>query len=171
MGRPEKEARDERLKQQQERITVYSSLPYQTFMVHAIKAPVVEGVFTIFSPTANKAQKTQAMLKAYRGLKAFEDKFPEPQHGNEPTTGLPYAWHPNSHALIDLRDEFFKHCHLNDGRCRLLRTFINAVIIIYDYDPPYRMMIDWWAQQLNIQNWRFDMPVTVVNHNWEWWTP
>ena len=138
MGRLEREARDRRVEEQKKRHTVFASLPYQTFMVHAIKKPLLKLV-TLFA-----------------------DKFPEPTEEN--------TWHPNSHRLIKGRDEFFKHCvGLAPERLKLLRAGINFVIVIYDYDPPYRMMIDWWAKQLKIENWDYDVPITIVNHNWSWW--
>lgn len=137
MGRLEQEARDERVKQQKKRMTIFASLPYQTFMVHALKAPLV------------------------KLINLFVDKFPEPTKEN--------TWHPNSHRLIEIRDEFFKHCFLHESKLKILRAGINFAIVIYDYDPPYRMMIDWWAKQLKIQNWNYDMPITITGRNWSWW--
>jgi hypothetical protein len=169
MGRLEKEARDERVRQQMARQTVYTSLPYQTFMVHAIKAPMLENLMAIISPEATTQDRVKAMLRIRKILELFNDKFPEPQIEIHPETGLPYVWHPNSELLIKYRDEFFTHCHLGGMREKFLRMGINFLIIIYDYDPPYRMMIDWWAERL-IQGWRLDIPITVHPHAWAWWT-
>ncbi len=151
------------MRQYQERMTVFSDLPHQTFMVHGIKAPLMEGVMELLTPGRNTGDNFKSMYKIARSLKGFEKNFPEPTQEN--------TWHPNSHILINIRDEFFKHCQLDERRRRLLRLAINFVIAIYDYDPPYRMMIDWWAQQLKIQNWRYDVPVKLINYNWTWWKP
>lgn len=148
------------------RKTVYSSLPYQTFMVHGIKASMMEAFVYLTSPEYDKATKLKALLHAGRALRNFELKFPEPQKGIHPESGLPYVWHPNSIRLIELRDKFFEHCQLDAGRRRFLRIGINFIIIMYDYDPPYRMMIDWWAKQLDIKNWDFSVPVTVMPRDW-----
>ena len=150
-------------------MTIYSSLPYQVFMVHAIKSPITEGVYILASPTSSNMQRIKAIRGILKGVKAFRGKFPEPQKGIHPETGLPYIWHPNSERLIELRDEFFTHCLLEHIRLTALRMAINAVIIIYDYDPPYRMMIDWWAKKLRVTNWNYDVPITVVSKNWAWW--
>ncbi len=161
MGRLEEEARNARVELQKQRMTIFTSLPYQTFMVHAIKAPAIESLMLLISPEAGKADKFKALLQLRKALKAFDEKFPEPTEEN--------TWHPNSHRLIRIRDEFFKHCHLDESRQKLLRLGTNFVIVIYDYDPPYRMMIDWWARMLEIQNWDFDVPLSTIKRNWEWW--
>lgn len=162
MGRLEREATQERNRIVQERRTVFSSLPVQTFMVHGIKAPALENISILLSPESNPAQKLKALMALRRVLHDFEKNFPEPTPEN--------TWHPNSHLLCQVRDEFFKHCvGLSCERLRTLRLGINFFIIIYDYDPPYRMMIDWWAKQLKIQNWDFTVPITMVQRNWPWW--
>lgn len=169
MGRLEQEARDERVRLQKQRMTLYGSLPYQTFMVHAIKAPLMEGIGILTNPAASQTQKIRALYKIRKALKAFEKNFPEPSlTAKEGEPG--YCWHPNSQRLIALRDEFFTHCKLGGSRDKLMRLGINFVIVIYDYDPPYRMMIDWWADKLQMKNWKFDIPVTVHGHSWWWWT-
>ncbi len=169
MGRLEREQTQLRNEKQLERVTVYSALPHQTFMVHGIKAPMIQSIVTIISPESSDMDRFKALLQARRVLANFEKNFPEPQHGIEPISGLPYVWHPNSHTLIDIRDEYFKHCQLEQPRLKLLRMGIDFVIIIYDYDPPYRMMIDWWAKQLKILNWRYDIPITINARDWKWW--
>jgi len=172
MGRLEKEAQEARHKLQKERVTVYTSLPYQTFMVHAIKKPAVEAITTILSPDTSSVEKVKALLKLRKALGDFERNFPEPSS----TIGDPgYCWHPNSHILISIRDEFFTHCRLdksNDpcNRNGIIRVVINFLIVIYDYDPPYRMMIDWWAKKLDIKNWRYDIPFSTIPRKWAWWT-
>jgi hypothetical protein len=137
MNAERKAARDARVDEHKRRQTIFTSSPYQKFMIHGIKAPLL----TL--------------------INLFADKFPEPTKEN--------TWHPNSHTMIDIRDEFFRHCHLDKRRNSVLRAVINFVIVMYDYDPPYRMMIDWWAKNLEFQNWRHDIDIKVIDYKWDWW--
>lgn len=150
------------------RQTVYASLPYQTFMVHAIKKPALEYLMTLISPEAKAGDRVKALFRLRKVAELFGSKFPEPVDGIHPETGLPYIWHPNSRLLIKTRDEFFTHCKIGGAREQFIRLAINFLIILYDYDPPYRMMIDWWAVRL-IKDWKLDVPVTVHGYNWGWW--
>lgn len=160
MGRLEREARDKRVEQQKKRQTVYT-VEYQTYFVNYIKEPIFENLAIVVSPVSSRAEKFKALIHIRRISEDFTRNIPEPTKEN--------TWHPNSHRLIEWRDEFFRHCYLEHVRLRYLRLIINFVIIIYDYDPPYRMMIDWWAKQMKIQNWNYDVPVTINAHNWQWW--
>jgi hypothetical protein len=137
MGILERKARDARVKEHKKRQTIFTSSPYQKFMIHGIKAP---------------------LLKL---LNLFAERFPEPTKEN--------TWCPNSHTLIDIRDEFFRWCHLDKRRNRVLRAIINFVIVMYDYDPPYRMMIDWWVEQIEAKKWRHDVPIKVTDYKPFWW--
>ncbi len=163
MGRLEREARDVLVEQQKKRLTVFAELPHQTFMVHGIKAPAIESLMVLISPASGSADKVKALLRLRRVLKDFERNFPEPTREN--------TWHPNSWIMIDIRDRFFRdHCiGLSAERLKTMRLGINFFIIIYDYDPPYRMMIDWWAKQLDIKNWDYQASAPLFPRNWPWW--
>ena len=161
MGEAWKKARDARVAEAKKRLsTPYAGYEWQQRMINDVKAPAMEAFVLLLSPEAGVTGKLGALLKLRRALKGFE-QFPEPTKEN--------TWNPNSHRLIELRDEFFQHCHLGGGRNRFLRLGINFLIIIYDYDPPYRMMIDWWAKKLGLQNWEHGIPVKLVQTNWPWW--
>ena len=54
---------------------------------------------------------------------------------------------PNSHHLIDIRDRFFHHLNM-PTRDKALRAIINFVIVMYEYDVPYRIFMDWWFKEL-----------------------
>ena len=113
--------------------TVYETVPMQLFIMHNIKNLILESVDTIFNPNASKLDK----LKAFRKLwKAYQSttKLPEPTLEN--TT------HPNAHNLIRLRDWLFERCFLNPLRMGFIRHLINFVIIIVQFDPPWRWIID-----------------------------
>jgi hypothetical protein len=169
MGEAWQKARDARVAEHNRRQTIFSSYEMQQLMINEIKQPMVESIVSILSPGTSNVDKVKALLKARRALKTFSEKFPEPQEGIHLESGLPYVWNPNSIRLIHIRDEFFKHCKLSKSRTDFMRTGINFLIVIYDYDPPYRMMIDWWAKQLEIRNWEYGLPVKVVNYIWPWW--
>jgi hypothetical protein len=145
---------------QRRRQTVYTSCEWQERMIREVKGPVVAAVECLMNPEAGYGEKARRLLSLRRALMAFKE-FPEPVKGN--------TWHPNSHVLIEIRDEFFRHCRLGEGRNTLFRLFINFIIILYDYDPPYRMMIDWWAFHLKLRNWNYDTPVRVHGRLWGWW--
>lgn len=117
--------------------TVFSSLPMQVFMIHAIKIPLIKIASLIAS------------------------KLPEPTKEN--------TWHPNSHNLIEIRDEFFKHCFLEEARLKLIRVIFNFVIIIYDFDPPWRMMIDWVREEANKKEWKPKGYGMNTLPDWRWW--
>jgi hypothetical protein len=162
-------ARDKRVEEAKKRQTVYSSFDYQKVMIEDIKRPMLESLMVILSPESSKTGTLKALLNLAKVLNKFESSFPEPQRGIHPETGLPYIWNPNSKRLIEYRDEFFSHCKLGGIRERILRAGINFIIIIYDYDPPYRFMIEWWAKKLEIKNWNHDIPPKVVNYKPFWW--
>lgn len=160
--------RKERQQEWKNRRTIYSCSDCHICMVKLVKKPMLEAIDKLASGEGGIKDKVKVLLSLRQVLKDF-NRIPEPREGIHEATGLPYVWHPNSITLIRLRDEFFTHPRLAESRLSLMRTFINFVIILYDYDPPYRMMIDWWAAQLQIQNWRYDIPITVIDHHWRWW--
>ncbi len=160
MGSKWQKERDARVAEVQRRQTIYASYEWQKKMIDDIKAPLMEGIIKLLNPVCGAKEKLGALLKLRRAAQSLAG-FPEPVKDN--------TWHPNSHRMIEIRDEFFKHCQLDEGRRRFIHLIIDFIIILYDYDPPYRMMIDWWAKQLDIKNWRYDVPVTVVKHDWSWW--
>ena len=153
-----KEARDKRVEEAKKRQTVFSSYEWQHRMVEEVKGPALEGLMDILS--SNYGRRLGGLLKLRRAMQAWVD-FPEPTKEN--------TWHPNSHRLIDIRDDFLSLCQLDEKHIRFIRLAINFIIVLYDYDPPYRMLIDWWAKKLGMTNWDYSIPITVVGHNWKWW--
>ncbi len=118
--------------------TIFSSLPMQIFMIHAIKKP----------------------LMVVAGL--ILDKMPTP---TKETT-----WHPNSHNLIDLRDDFFTHCvGLAEERLRVIRCVFNFVIILYDFDPPWRWMMDFVLEKALLKEWKPRGFEYDWVKNYHWW--
>lgn len=120
--------RDARVKELERRqaLGIYGQLPYQQFIIDDIKAPLLEGLWRL-SP--------RLIATAFRNI----DKLPEPCLGN--------TWHPNSHRLIALRDRLYKK-FLILRLMHFIRTGMNFLIIVYDYDHPYRDMVDFCIDML-----------------------
>ena len=119
------------------RRTVYSSLPMQMFMSHAIKAPLL---------------KIAALIAS---------KLPEPTKEN--------TWHPNSHRLIEVRDWFFEHCLIGGDKEKFIRIAFNFVIILYDFDPPWRDMMDSAREEFMKKTWLPRGSQSTFPPNWNWW--
>ncbi len=88
-------------------------------------------------------------------------KLPEPTIEN--------TWHPNSHRMIERRDEFFEHCFLPEPRRTFIRMAINFVIIIYDFDSPWRMMIDWFIEPWHLEGWQLRGYGEEKQPIYDWW--
>jgi len=123
--------------------TIYSSLPVQSLVISTIKKPILEAIPVIFNPEASKIEKLKAAVKLWRGLQALS---------NLPRPTLENTWHPNSHNLIVIRDWVLDclsvrnkqgiYAGLNSTRLGLIDKLFNLVIIIYDFDPPWRWILD-----------------------------
>ena len=113
--------------------TVFETVPMQLYMIHTIKTPIVFAIDTIFDPDASKLDKLKAASKLWKAFQAIS-KMPEPTFEN--TT------HPNAHNLIRLRDWLLGKCNLSLERMGLIRHLINFAIIIVEFDPPWRWIID-----------------------------
>ena len=109
---------------------IYSALPMQVFMIHAIKVPLADGFFILCQRRLR--QKREALKKirmAFRNM----GKLPEPTIEN--------TWHPNTHNLILLRTWLFERYPIL-GRYSLTRYPINFAIIIHAFDPPWRWIME-----------------------------
>jgi len=72
-------------------------------------------------------------------------RYPEPTHEN--------VLHPNSHILLELRDEFFR-CWDTGGRTMLFQALWRVLIVKYEHSPNYRNMLDWLIMMLLKSNWK-----------------
>ncbi len=113
--------------------TVYFSLPMQMYMNKTIKKPALKAVSVLFSPEASRFDKLKAAKMLWEAFEATKG-LPQPTKEN--------TWHPNTHNLIDLRDWLFKRCHLDGLRMGFIERVMNFIIIIYDFDPPWRWIFD-----------------------------
>ncbi len=108
---------------------IYSALPMQVFMIHAIKTPLVSGFNVLFEKGVRVSVRRKAVGQIRFGFRHM-GKLPEPTIEN--------TWHPNTHNLILLRTWAF-------GKYPYLARFKNTVnfaIIIHAFDPPWRWMME-----------------------------
>ena len=96
------------------------------FMVFEVKAPLT-GWLNI--------ENTRQLVTFLNNIR----KLPEPTKENTKKQ--------NSHVLIEIRDEFLSRLRIK-SRIKPLRTIINFIINVYEYDEPYEQLIDWWASEL-----------------------
>ncbi len=72
-------------------------------------------------------------------------RYPEPTHEN--------CLHPNTHILLNLRDEFFR-CWDTGWREPLFRALWRVLIVKYEHSPTYRNMLDWVLMMLQKTAWK-----------------
>jgi len=141
-----------------EQSTIYSTIPMQIFMINSIKKPIIDAVETLSSSDASKIDKVKAARKLWKAVHLIS-KMPEPT--------LESTWHPNSHNLIRLRDWLFERCFLGQKRMGLIRRLMNFVIILYDFDPPWRWVMD------SLKDKAFEMEWKPKGYEdirvYEWW--
>ena len=127
--------------------------PINQLAIMDVKAELLRAITMWSSP--NRIDKVKA-IPMFRAVYKNINLLPEPTIEN--------TWHPNSHALIKVRDEFFSRCGLGTPRQQLIRSVFNLAIMIYDYDRPYRDLIDWAKQELD-RDWkpRGDQDITPAD--------
>jgi len=143
--------------------TIYLTPPMQLFMMHGIKEPLLEGVQTLTSQAGN-LEKLRALRKIHKAVSNM-GKLPEPTIEEGPGG----TWHPNSHKLIMIRDKFFRHCFLDPIRLGFVRSILNFLIILYDFDPPWRWMFDSVKGWIDEEQWEPRGYGTTKDPEYGWW--
>ncbi|KKN76900.1 hypothetical protein LCGC14_0365510 [marine sediment metagenome] len=143
-----------------EQSTIYSTIPMQIFMMNSIKKPILESVEIIFNPDASKIDKVKAARKLWKAVQLIS-KMPEPT--------LEGTWHPNSHNLIILRDWLCERCFLATERMGLIRRLMNFIIILYDFDPPWRWVLDSVKDEALKMEWKSRGYEDVRTETYAWW--
>ena len=140
--------------------TVFYSIGMQLYMMETIKKPAMQAIAVLFSPEARRFDKLRAAKMLWDVFEALKG-LPEPTKEN--------TWHPNTRHLIDLRDWLFERCFLNDLRMGFIRRVINFIIILYDFDPPWRWIFDSLREEAMKKEW---LP-KGFNDTWKasyaWW--
>ena len=140
--------------------TVYYSLPMQIYMAQAIKGPALQAVEVLFSTKANSFDKMKAAKMLWGAFEATKG-LPEPTKEN--------TWHSNSHNLIVIRDHLFERCHLNIMRMGFIRRVMNFVIILYDFDPPWRWIFDSVREEATKMEWKPRGFQDTWVGTYDWW--
>ena len=140
--------------------TVYSTVPMQLFMMHVIKAPIIGSIEAIFNPDTSKIDKLRAASKLWKAFQAIS-KLPEPTLEN--------TVHPNAHNLIILRDWLFARCLLDKGRLGLIRRLINFTIILIEFDPPWRWILDSLREEAFKMKWQPRGYDRNGETKYDWW--
>jgi len=146
----------------EEQHNIYFTVPMQLFITLEIKRPIIWGVVTLFSPKAPLPLKIKAARKIWKAYKSFQS-LPEPTKEN--TGG-----NRNVLNLIELRDRFFRCCHLDKNRLDFIRDIFNFVIMIYAFDPPWRFMMDTVREWGTEMEWELRSKRELVTDDEGWWT-
>lgn len=114
--------------------TIYSAGKWQRVIADRIQTPAKEVLRSI-------SEKRVTLSDAVKFLKTLQEiaSLPEPTKEN--------TQNPQSHILIDVRDDFFKHfnCRAYEG---IFRAAINYIIAKYDYDSFYEGCGNWWIGEM-----------------------
>ncbi len=140
--------------------TVYYSLGMQLYMTETIKKPLMKAIAVLFDSEASKMGRLKALKIIWDVLQCMKG-LPEPTKEN--------TWHPNTHNLIDLRDWLFGCCKLNDLRMTFVRRVINFVIILYDFDPPWRWIFDSLREEAMRKDWKPRGFNDTWKDTYKWW--
>jgi len=139
--------------------TVYFSLPMQMYMNVTIKKPALDAISVLFGESS-KVDKLKAAKMLWDAFQAIEG-LPEPTKEN--------TWHPNTHRLIELRDWLFERCFLGKLRMGFIRRVMNFLIILYDFDPPWRWIFDSVKEQICSQEWKPRGFSDTWKNTYGWW--
>lgn len=140
--------------------TIYSELAIQSLIIETVKKPILEAVPVIFNPDTSKLAKLKAAAKLGRALQAMS-RLPQPT--------IEGTWHPNSHNLIRLRDWLKVSLNLAPSRITLIDKLFNLAIIIYDFDPPWRWIMDSFKDEAFKMEWKPRGYGDDWSDGYEWW--
>ena len=140
-------------------MTLYSTIPIQIYFTQSIKIPFERSVL-ILSGEASKIEKTKALLALGRIVKAAS-KLPEPTKENTD--------YPNTHVIIDARDWYFSHFYHEPERAKVMRAIFNFVIILYQFDEPWRLKIDKVFEFIKSQPWKLPEYLEKAEGAWRWY--
>ncbi len=140
--------------------TIFYGIGAQMFMTHRIKTPLMGTAHTLFDKKASLWEKAKALKRLNAAFQAMK-LLPEPTKIN--------TWHPNTKNLLDLRDYLFEHCKLNFVRMGFVRRVMNFIIILYDFDPPWRFIFDSLIQKALKMEWKQRGYEDTWTPTYTWW--
>jgi len=125
-------------------MTIFGRSDIQAMIVHDIKLPLVRAVNRLIT-TPTLYQFIFAVRVLWTVYRLVANKLPEPTKAN--------TWHPNTHRLIDVRDYALAHIRLTAPKKRFLSVVSKFIIMVHDYDTPYRPMISKCVELLIASGW------------------
>ena len=140
--------------------TIYFSYGLQAYMHEEIKKTVMEAIEILFDSKAPKFRRFKAVKKLWDVFESLKG-LPEPT--------IDRTWHPNTRNLIELRDWFFDRCSLNTLRMGFIRRVMNFVIILYDFDPPWRWILDSVREKSLTKDWKPRGFEDTWSKTYTWW--
>lgn len=108
-----------------EQHTIYFTIQMQMYLSTTVKGPALRAIETVRTG-GSKWYALRVMWNAFAAIKGI----PEPTKQN--------TWHPNTHNLIYIRDTTLK----NIIRFKVPRFLVRFLIVLYDFDPPWRYILD-----------------------------
>ena len=99
----------------------------------------------IVHPDKRRAFSDKVKIPLRKAILFFASKYPTPTREN--------LFSPNSHLLLDIRDEFMSHEN-NATRGPMLEAMFNIFIAEYDHDIYYRRRIDYIIEQIIARDWK-----------------
>jgi hypothetical protein len=112
--------------------------PYMTGQIHdtivQIKAGLLPVLTMLDEPDKYGSIDKLKVLNNARNTLPLIKTIPRPTKEN--------CNYPNSIILIEIRDWLIPHIEGLGIRCGALKIIFDGIIIIYEYDPPYRFLID-----------------------------
>ena len=140
-------------------MSIYSTVHMQVYFIKTIKQPFEQAI-SVLTSDANKAEKLRALMSLRRVIKAAEG-LPEPTKEN--------TNYPNTHVLIDAKDWYFSHFYHEQDRAKMMRAIFNFLIILYQYDEPWRLKIDTVLEFIKNSPWELPAYADKLKHLWTWW--
>lgn len=162
------------------KLTIYDTIPMQIFFIKNIKEPLENIVLTLTLFGLNRVQRVIiavliAIIMIVMGKGKYLPKIAwMPQKILRSLEGIPTptkedTYCPNTHILIDAEREYFKHFYHEQDRARFMRAFFKFLIILYYYDLPWRLKIDWVLRFLHNQSWIEPTYPDNIKNAWRWW--
>lgn len=143
---------------ERKQMTIFGRDDVQKTIIFRVKAPLVKAM-NLLSRGRLHLSEVIFILRTLWAVKRIIDKeLPDPTQDN--------TWHPNTRILLDLQDYILGHVRLTPDRVNLLRVVSKFIIIVYDFDTPYRQMIDRCVERLKQSDWKLE-PNTPSPRFWK----
>ncbi len=134
---------------ERKQMTIFGHSTVQAVIVYRVKAPLVAAVNRLAAGRLTILEVIHILRVLWLVRRAIRE-LPEPTREN--------TWNPNTHILLDLRDYLLEHIRLTPDRVHFFEVVTKLGIICYDYDTPYRRMVDKCVEKLQASDWQPSPP-------------